>query len=262
MPRKSSSQEMTSEERIILILFIIFIVGVLIYTAISPYLLIVGLTVLLVIVVGAVLLVNRFGVTGSVKLIIDTVANQRKRLDDYKRPKEISTPSRMNVSTTYSKPPPVQPAMKLTNANTQVSSTPKETTSVFYSPILAQVLDAIDKYTPPRRRNLDEQSYKDGLVGFLQAKGVGNLRTEVGVGTGYVDIVIGDNEIGIEVKAPYRKAELDRLYGQSASYAKYFKNLIILIYNQGVNPQDIQEFEEKVKHQDLLLREKASVIVR
>ena len=113
------------------------------------------------------------------------------------------------------------------------------------APLLKKVIDIITEWQSDRIYK-DEEGYQIELQTYLKVKFAPfDVKREQGAGDSRIDISI-ENKIGIELKRLDRKAELDRLYGQTVDFVKFFPNVILVIINLGVSTEDIDNFKKNV----------------
>lgn len=98
-----------------------------------------------------------------------------------------------------------------------------------------------DTYRPSARFK-NEMAYEVEVAAMLRAKfGEENVRTQVSIYGGRIDLeVMG---VGIELKVPATRGNLQTLLGQVATYANFYgPNLIVVIMGDLARVQDVNEF--------------------
>jgi hypothetical protein len=103
------------------------------------------------------------------------------------------------------------------------------------------VSEFLEKYQPSQRfRN--EQSYEIEVAQAMRHNfGNENVKTQANIPGGRIDIeVLG---IGVEIKVPASRGQLQTLLGQTSVYRNYYgANLVILVFNDLAKYQDVNEF--------------------
>src|SRR6266566_4003704 len=106
---------------------------------------------------------------------------------------------------------------------------------------LQMVSEFLEKYQPSQRfRN--EQSYEIEVAQSMRHHfGNENVKTQANIPGGRIDIeVLG---IGVEIKVPTSRGQLQTLLGQVSIYRNYYgANLVILVFNDLAKYQDVNEF--------------------
>jgi hypothetical protein len=106
---------------------------------------------------------------------------------------------------------------------------------------LQMVAEFIESYHPSQRfRN--EQSYEIEVAQAMRHHfGSENVKTQANIPGGRIDIeVLG---IGVEIKVPISRGQLQTLLGQVSIYRNYYgSNVVVLIFNDFTKFQDVNEF--------------------
>lgn len=112
------------------------------------------------------------------------------------------------------------------------------------APQIAQiqmVAEFLGSYSPSQRfRN--EQSYEIEVAQAMRHHfGPENVKTQANIPGGRIDIeVLG---IGVEIKVPISRGQLQTLLGQVSIYRNYYgSNVVVLIFNDFAKFQDVNEF--------------------
>ena len=113
-------------------------------------------------------------------------------------------------------------------------------------PQLQMISEFIEAYRPSRRF-ANEQAYEIELAQALRGRfGEENVKTQVTIYGGRIDIeVLG---IGLEIKVPASRSQLQTLLGQISIYKNsYGSNLMIVIFNDLGKHQDVTEFSSLLR---------------
>jgi hypothetical protein len=117
------------------------------------------------------------------------------------------------------------------------------------APFVAQlqmVTEVLDAYRPSQRfRN--EQAYEIEVAQSMRHHfGAENVKTQVNIAGGRIDIeALG---IGIEIKVPNARSKLQTLLGQVSVYRNYYgPNLLVVIFNDFAKVQDVNEFSNLLR---------------
>ena len=106
---------------------------------------------------------------------------------------------------------------------------------------LQMVSEFLGNYRPSQRfRN--EQAYEIEVAQAMRHHfGNENVKTQANIPGGRIDIeVLG---IGVEIKVPNSRGQLQTLLGQTSIYRNYYgANLVILVFNDLAKYQDVNEF--------------------
>ncbi len=106
---------------------------------------------------------------------------------------------------------------------------------------LQMVSEFLENYRPSQRfRN--EQAYEIEVAQAMRHHfGSENVKTQANIPGGRIDIeVLG---IGVEIKVPNSRGQLQTLLGQTSIYRNYYgANLVILVFNDLAKYQDVNEF--------------------
>ena len=106
---------------------------------------------------------------------------------------------------------------------------------------LQMVSEFLENYRPSRRfRN--EQAYEIEIAAEMRQQfGAENVKTQVSIYGGRIDVeVLG---IGVEIKVPASRGQLQTLLGQISIYRQqYGPNLMVVIFSDLAKMQDITEF--------------------
>jgi hypothetical protein len=111
---------------------------------------------------------------------------------------------------------------------------------------LQMVTEFLESYQPSQRfRN--EQSYEIEVAQAMRHHfGKENVKTQANIPGGRVDIeVLG---IGVEIKVPASRGQLQTLLGQVSIYRNYYgPNVVVLIFNDFAKFQDVNEFSNLLR---------------
>ncbi len=117
------------------------------------------------------------------------------------------------------------------------------------APFVAQlqmVSELLEAYRPSQRfRN--EQAYEIEVAQSMRHHfGAENVKTQVNIAGGRIDIeALG---IGIEIKVPGSRSQLQTLLGQVSIYRNYYgPNLLVVIFNDFAKVQDVNEFSNLLR---------------
>jgi len=106
---------------------------------------------------------------------------------------------------------------------------------------LQMVAEFLESYRPSQRfRN--EQSYEIEVAQAMRHHfGPENVKTQANIPGGRIDIdALG---IGVEIKVPISRGQLQTLLGQVSMYRNYYgANVVVLIFNDFAKFQDVNEF--------------------
>lgn len=106
---------------------------------------------------------------------------------------------------------------------------------------LQMVSEALQNYKPSQRfRN--EQAYEIEVAQAMRHQfGPENVKTQANIPGGRIDIeVLG---IGVEIKVPTSRGQLQTLLGQTSIYRNYYgANLAVVVFNDLAKYQDVNEF--------------------
>ncbi len=107
---------------------------------------------------------------------------------------------------------------------------------------LQMVAEFLQSYVPSKRfRN--EQAYEIEVAQAMRHQfGTENVKTQANIYGGRIDIeVLG---IGVEIKVPANRTQLQTLLGQVSIYRNYYgPNLMVVIFNDLCKVQDVTEFQ-------------------
>jgi hypothetical protein len=121
---------------------------------------------------------------------------------------------------------------------------------------LAKVVNAIENV--PFIKAKRERGYQNQLYAYLSAKEFDVQHEKARRGARF-DLVIGDDEIAIELKLIKGTSEFDRLIGQITRYKKQFQKVVVVLIDELKNPSIMKQ---EVKRLEELDPEKVVVIVR
>jgi hypothetical protein len=111
---------------------------------------------------------------------------------------------------------------------------------------LQMVAEFLESYRPSQRfRN--EQSYEIEVAQAMRHHfGPENVKTQANIPGGRIDIeVLG---IGVEIKVPISRGQLQTLLGQVSIYRNYYgSNVVVLIFNDFAKFQDVNEFSNLLR---------------
>src|SRR5207247_6270650 len=111
---------------------------------------------------------------------------------------------------------------------------------------LQMVSEFLESYRPSQRfRN--EQAYEIEVAQAMRHHfGTENVKTQVNIAGGRIDIeALG---IGIEIKVPNSRSQLQTLLGQVSVYRNYYgPNLLVVIFNDFAKVQDVNEFSNLLR---------------
>lgn len=120
---------------------------------------------------------------------------------------------------------------------------------------LKQLTEFIDHWRPSKRFR-SEQAYEIELAAVLRSRfGQDEVKTQVSIYRGRIDIeALG---IGIEIKMPETRSDLQRLLGQIWVYEHtYGPNLIVVIFHDFAKVQDVAEFRNALESHGVPVLEK------
>ncbi len=111
---------------------------------------------------------------------------------------------------------------------------------------LQMVTEFLESYRPSQRfRN--EQSYEIEVAqAMCHHFGPENVKTQANIPGGRIDIEV--LSIGVEIKVPASRGQLQTLLGQVSIYRNYYgPNVVVLIFNDFAKFQDINEFSNLLR---------------
>lgn len=94
-----------------------------------------------------------------------------------------------------------------------------------------------------------EKDYENQLYQFLGAKGFEVCHEKSRKGARF-DLVIGDDEIAVELKIIKGSSEFQRLLGQIMQYKSQFNNIIIVLVDKFGNPSVMKQETKRIKEID------------
>lgn len=94
-----------------------------------------------------------------------------------------------------------------------------------------------------------EKEYENQLYQFLGAKGFDVSHEKSRKGARF-DLVIGDDEIAVELKIIKGSSEFQRLIGQIIQYKSQFNNIIIVLVDKFGNPSVMKQETKRIKEID------------
>jgi hypothetical protein len=106
---------------------------------------------------------------------------------------------------------------------------------------LQMVSEFLEGYRPSQRFR-SEQAYEIEVAQSMRHRfGAENVKTQANIPGGRIDIeVLG---IGVEIKVPTSRGQLQTLLGQVSIYRTYYgANLVVLVFNDLAKYQDVNEF--------------------
>lgn len=108
----------------------------------------------------------------------------------------------------------------------------------FKETLFGRVVESINKFKPSK--HTQEEGYQNELLGYLKHD-FPNAKSEVRTGESRPDLVIDD--IAIEVKGSTYGNDIDTLTTKCLKYSKYYKNLIIVLFDPHFSPKYSEVFE-------------------
>lgn len=111
---------------------------------------------------------------------------------------------------------------------------------------LKMVTEFLEEYRPSQRFQ-DEQAYQIELAAEMRNRfGRDNVKVQAYIPGGRIDLeVLG---IGVELKVPSSRGNLQTLWGQAQMYKGYYgPNLAVVIFNDFARTQDLSEFTNRFR---------------
>lgn len=109
---------------------------------------------------------------------------------------------------------------------------------------LVLAINVIRSY-PHHKRYPDESYYHYMLYGYMQNY-FSNIEIEEIHNESRPDIVVGNMHIAIEVKGPTTSKDLDSIYGKCIKYPKYYKSMIIVLFDLEVKASTYDRWLENM----------------
>lgn len=123
------------------------------------------------------------------------------------------------------------------------------------NPVVSQIVEKINTFSPPKRNPKVEMDYQLMLYGYLKAS-YPDIQIEEQRGSSRPDLSIGN--VGIEIKGPTYHQELQTIADKLLRYPHLFKDgIIIVLYNVQVNGRFYDEWKQGV-----LFKYPSAVIIR
>lgn len=121
---------------------------------------------------------------------------------------------------------------------------------------LAKVVSSIESVTFIKGDK--ESEYEKQLYTYLDGRGFDVLHERSHKGARF-DLVIGEDEIAIELKLIKGRGQFDQLFSQVSRYKKQFNNIIVVLIDALRNPSIMKEEVKRIEEID---PEKVTVVVR